>query len=84
VLSLAAAVTGVNQYLFTDPGKLHRVVSLGETDWFFPKTFMFLDGLHPVLGIAFKGSLNAGQALPACSRWMLLIKTFYTHHAEIY
>lgn len=52
--------------------------------YFFPKTFPFLDGLHPVLGIAFKGSANSGQTLPTCSRWMLLIKTFYAHWAEIY
>lgn len=51
---------------------------------FFSKTFTFLDGLHPVLGIAFKGSTNSGQTLPTCSRWMLPIKTFYARWAEIY
>lgn len=51
---------------------------------FFIMTSTFLDGLHPVLGIAFKGSVNSGQTLPICSRWMLPIKTFYARWAEIY
>lgn len=88
LFSLSVAATGVKQYLFPDSGKWHCIVSLEETGlvvwFFFPKTFTFLDGLHHVLGIAFKGSLNSGQALPACSRGMLLIKTSYAHHAEIY
>ena len=32
--SLAAAVTGVKQYLFTDSGKEHCIVRLEETDYF--------------------------------------------------
>lgn len=86
LFSLPAAVTAVKQYLLTQSGKEHCIVSWKEMIILtvLPKAFAFLDGLHHVLGTACRGSLNSGQALPISSRCMLLIKTLFTHHANIY